>query len=97
MIFNHNYKEAGLSKGVRALMKGAAVAASVYSGVKTVQSVRVRPGVDDKGNMVNEVYVDKNTATYQNGQTANAGAGVMFAMANQRLMRQKLPKTPYSF
>jgi outer membrane protein assembly factor BamB len=92
VIFNHNYKEAGLSKGVRALMKGAAVAATVYSGVKTVQSVRFRPTTDEKGDLVNEGYVDENTSTYRSGAAAAAGAQVLFAMANKRFTATKATK-----
>ncbi|MBO9202007.1 MULTISPECIES: outer membrane protein assembly factor BamB family protein [Niastella] len=92
VIFNHNYREAGLSKGVRALMKGAAVAATVYSGVKTLQSVRVRPATDEKGNLVNEIYVDENTSTYKSAVAGNDAAGALFAMASQRFNATKATK-----
>jgi outer membrane protein assembly factor BamB len=92
VIFNHNYREAGLSKGVRALMKGAAVAASVYSGVKTVQSVRFRATTDAKGNLVNEGYIDESTSTYKSSVASSAGAEALFAMANKRYNATKSTK-----
>jgi hypothetical protein len=95
VIFNHNYKEAGLSKGVRALMKGAAVAATVYSGVKTVQSVRFRNQVDANGQPVAnhiEGYVDENTSTAKSAAASGAGADAMFAMARQRFNATKATK-----
>jgi len=33
VIFNRNFKEAGISKGMRALIKGAGVIATGYSAV----------------------------------------------------------------
>lgn len=92
VIFNHNYKEAGLSKGVRALMKGAAVAATVYSGVKTVQSVRMRPATDAKGQPVNELFVDESTSTYKSAAASGTGAEVLFAVARQRYNATKATK-----
>jgi outer membrane protein assembly factor BamB len=95
VIFNHNYKEAGLSKGVRALMKGAAVAATVYSGVKTVQSVRFRNQVDANGQPVAnhiEGYVDENTSTAKSAAASGVGADAMFAMARQRFNATKATK-----
>jgi hypothetical protein len=92
VIFNHNYREAGLSKGVRALMKGAAVAATVYSGVKTLQSVRLRAATDANGKLVNEFYVEENTSTYKSAAASGAGAEAMFAMANKRFNATKSTK-----
>lgn len=95
VIFNHNYREAGLSKGVRALMKGAAVAATVYSGVKTVQSVRMRPAKDANGKMIagtNELFVDESTSTYKSAVASGVGAEAMFAMANARYHATKATK-----
>ncbi|SEP04163.1 PQQ-binding-like beta-propeller repeat protein [Niastella yeongjuensis] len=92
VIFNHNYKEAGLSKGVRALMKGAAVAATIYSGAKTLQSVRMRPATDKDGNLVNEIYVDENTSTYRSAQVGGDVANGLFAMANKRWTATKATK-----
>jgi outer membrane protein assembly factor BamB len=92
VIFNHNYKEAGLSKGVRALMKGAAVAATVYSGVKTVQSVRFRPTTDAEGKLVNEGYIDENTSTYKSSVAGSAAATALFAMASKRFNATKATK-----
>lgn len=95
VIFNHNYKEAGLSKGVRALMKGAAVAATVYSSAKTVQSVRFRNQVDANGQPIAnhiEGYVDENTSTAKSAAASGAGADAMFAMAKQRFNATKATK-----
>jgi outer membrane protein assembly factor BamB len=92
VIFNHNYKEAGLSKGVRALMKGAAVAATVYSGVKTVQSVRFRPTTDAEGKLVNEGYIDESTSTYRSSVAGSAAATALFAMADKRFNATKATK-----
>jgi outer membrane protein assembly factor BamB len=87
VIFNHNYREAGLSKGVRALMKGAAIAATAYSGMKTLQSVRLRNQVDANGKPIAnhiEGYVDESTSTYRSSVASGAGAEALFAMANKR-------------
>ena len=95
VIFNNNYREAGLSKGVRALMKGAAIAGSIYSGVKTVQSVRFRREKDANGKDIadtNEGFIDESTSTYKSSVASGAGAEVLFAMANARYNATKSTK-----
>jgi outer membrane protein assembly factor BamB len=95
VIFNNNYREAGLSKGVRALMKGAAIAGTVYSGVKTVQSARFRREKDANGKPIagtNELYIDESTSTYKSSVASGAGAEVLFAMANARFNATKSTK-----
>jgi outer membrane protein assembly factor BamB len=95
VVFNHNYREAGLSKGVRALMKGAAIAATAYSGLKTVQSARLRPATDANGKKLagtNEIYIDESTSTYKSAVASGTGAEVLFAMANTRHNATKATK-----
>jgi hypothetical protein len=95
VIFNHNYKEAGLSKGMRALIKGAGVVAAGYSAVSGLQSLRARNAVDANGKPIPnhiEVYQDKNSAEYQRSQDASQGAADLFALANKRWNATKATK-----
>jgi outer membrane protein assembly factor BamB len=95
VIFNHNFKEAGLSKGMRALMKGAGVVAGAYSAVSGLQSLRARNTVDANGKPIAgeiEIYQDENSSAYKKSETAGAGAGALFALAKQRFNATKSTK-----
>jgi outer membrane protein assembly factor BamB len=95
VIFNRNFKEAGLSKGMRALMKGAGAVATGYSAVSGLQSVRLRNATDAQGKPVAnhfEAYQDENSDAYKKSMASGAGAGAMFAMANQRFNATKATK-----
>ena len=95
VIYNRNFKEAGLSKGMRALMKGAGAVATGYSAVSGLQSVRLRNATDAQGKPVAnhfEAYQDENTDAYKKSMASGAGAAAMFAMANQRFNATKATK-----
>ncbi|HEX6427510.1 MAG TPA: PQQ-binding-like beta-propeller repeat protein [Niastella sp.] len=95
VIFNHNFREAGLSKGMRALIKTAGVIATGYAAYSGLQSLRARNAVDANGKPIAnhiEVYQDENSAAYQKSQASMAGAAVLFAVANQRFNATKATK-----
>ena len=95
VIFNRNFKEAGLSKGMRALIKGAGVIATGYSAVAGLQSLRARNAVDASGKPVAntiDIYQDENSAAFKKSVASSAGAAALFAMANQRFNATKSTK-----
>lgn len=95
VIFNRNFKEAGLSKGMRALLKGAAVVATGYSAVSGLQSMRARNAVDANGKPIAnhiEIGMDESTSAYQKSVASGAGAAAMFALAKQRFNATKSTK-----
>jgi outer membrane protein assembly factor BamB len=95
VVYNRNFKEAGLSKGMRALIKGAGVVATGYSAVSGLQSVRLRNATDANGKPIAnhvEAYQDENSAAYKKSMASGAGAEAMFAMARQRFNATKATK-----
>jgi outer membrane protein assembly factor BamB len=95
VIYNQNFKEAGLSKGMRALIKGAGVVASGYSTVSSFQSLNARQATDANGKPIAntyELYQDENSAAYKKSAAAGGAADAMFAMATQRFNATKKTK-----
>lgn len=95
VIFNRNFREAGLSKGMRALIKTAGVIATGYSAYAGLQSLRARNAVDANGKPIaNHIVIDmdENTTAYKKSVGAAAGAEVLFAMARQRFNATKSTK-----
>lgn len=95
LIYNRNFKEAGLSKGMRALMKGAGVLASGYSAATGLQSLRGRQAVDASGKPIAntiELYQDESTSAYKKSEVSGGAADGMFAMATARYNATKRTK-----
>jgi outer membrane protein assembly factor BamB len=95
VVFNNNYREAGLSKGMRSLIKGAGVVAAGYATVTGLQSVRLRNATDANGKAVPnhfEAYQDVNSSAYKKSQASGEAADALFAIARQRFNATKATK-----
>lgn len=87
ILYNNNFKEAGLSKGVRGLMKGVGYAASAYSAASGLQWLRARPMKDQNGKDIAnhyELYKDESSAAYKRSAASDFASAGVFEMANKR-------------
>jgi len=95
VIFNHNYKEAGLSKGMRALIKTAGVLAYTASAYAGLKSMRAHSAVNAKGQPIANTIViapDENTNAYKASVGAEVAGDVLFAVARKRYNATKATK-----
>jgi hypothetical protein len=88
VIYNNFYREAGMSKGARALLGFAGSAASVYAAKSSINSLRGR----QTGPNTIELYQDENSSAYKQAVASSEVSSGLFAAAAKRHSATKQTK-----